>query len=122
MEDQVFNLESKPWEPNEHSSVGKVKVLLDSNLTKSGALKILQLGPNERFNSHEHSFLQLMYFTSGSGILLLDSNQFEIKPGLTVIVHPNQCHTVSNTGDSKMEIMVFETYDITDTDTPFVDF
>ncbi|MCE7737644.1 MAG: cupin domain-containing protein [Candidatus Heimdallarchaeota archaeon] len=122
MEDQVFYLNSKPWIPNDNTSVGKSKVLLDSSMTKSGSLKLMQLAPKEKFNSHEHAYLHLMYFTSGNGILIIDSNEFEIKPGLTAIVLPNQCHTVANTGDDNMEIMVFETYDLNDTDTPFVDF
>ena len=122
MEDQVFYLTNKPWEKSDDTSVGKTKVLLDSTMTKSGSVKLLQLGPNEKFNSHEHVYLHMMYFTSGNGILKIDANEFEIKAGLTAIVLPNQCHAVINTGKENMEIMVFETYDLNDTDTPFVDF
>ncbi len=123
MVDQVFHLDNKQWEDTKHGSVGKFKVLLDSKLTKAGSLKILQLKPNDKFESHEHNFLQLMYFTKGTGKMKLDDLEFEIKPGLTAIVLPNQCHMVENSSyDESMEIMVFETYEMADTDSPFVDF
>lgn len=122
MEDQVFHIDSKVWGPSEHGSIGKSKVLLDSSMTKGSSVKLLQLGPNEVFKSHEHTYLQLMYFTTGNGILIIDSNEFEIKPGLTAIVLPNQCHTISNTSGNNMDLIVFENYDLRETDTPFVDF
>jgi mannose-6-phosphate isomerase-like protein (cupin superfamily) len=122
MDHQVFHLDNRPWEPSSLSDVGRCKMLIDSKLTSSGSLKLMQLGAKETFNSHEHSFLQLMYFTKGTGDLIIDSNHFNIKPGLTAIVLPNQCHTVSNTGDTPMEIMVFETYEVVDSESPFLDF
>ena len=36
MIDQVFHLDNIQWQDSTPSSVGKVKVLLDSKLTKSG--------------------------------------------------------------------------------------
>lgn len=122
MEDNVFYLDDKPWEPSENNTVGRSKTLVDTSMTKNGSLKLMQLGPMETFNSHEHTFLQLMYFTRGTGTLEIDSNKFDIKPGLTAIVLPNQCHTVSNTSDIEMEIIVFESYEYDDEGTPFVDF
>ncbi|MHA2032373.1 MAG: cupin domain-containing protein [Candidatus Kariarchaeaceae archaeon] len=122
MEDQVFHLDKKPWEPSNHGDIGRCKILVGSNLTQKSSLKLMQLESKETFNSHEHSFLQLMYFTKGSGELIVDSNHFNIEPGLTAIVLPNQCHTVSNTGDTPMDIMVFETYELVEDESPFLDF
>ena len=64
-----------------------------------------------------------MYFTKGSGKLKIDDHSFDIKPGLTAIVLPNQCHKVENTSsEESMDIMVFENYEVADTNTPYVDF
>lgn len=123
MIDQVFHLDDLKWQDGTPGSVGKFKMLLDSKLTKSGSLKIIQLKPKDKFESHEHNYLQLMYFTKGIGILKIDDHFFDIKPGLTAIVLPNQCHKVENTSDDEsMDIMVFETYELADTNTPYVDF
>ena len=120
----VFNLDEVPWsiEEGKLSPTGRTKMLIGRDFVKSGSLKIMKLSPNENFNTHEHNFLQLLYFMNGEGKLTVDDDAYQIKPGLVAIVLPNQCHSVSNIGKETINIMVFEAYDVNDSDTPFVDF
>ncbi|MHA2170123.1 MAG: cupin domain-containing protein [Candidatus Kariarchaeaceae archaeon] len=117
--EQIFNSNDRPWKAQKY---GKTKFLVGPEISKSGSLRLLFLEPGERFETHEHTFLQTMYFTSGEGILTLDDKNHKISAGLTVIVLPNQCHSIENTGTTDMEIVVYESYQMTAQDTPFIDF
>lgn len=119
MEKTVFNLDDIPWDLSHN---GMTKMLLGRELIKSGSLKIMKIKPKENFNTHEHNFLQLLYFVDGIGKLTIDDDEYQIKSGLVAIVLPNQCHSVNNFGTESINILVFEAYDINDSDTPYVDF
>ena len=115
----VFNANDIPWEKQK---VGKIKHLLGHELGHSSSIRVMSLATDEEFKTHEHTFVQIMYFTKGSGIVSVDEQSYQINSGLTVIVQPNQCHAVLNTGKDDIEIMIFEIYDIPSDENPFVDF
>ncbi|MHA2250848.1 MAG: cupin domain-containing protein [Candidatus Kariarchaeaceae archaeon] len=119
MIEQVFNAKDKPWQKQK---TGRTKYLIEPDVLKNCSLRLYSLTTDEHFESHDHNFTQIMYFTSGKGKVSIDDQIYEITPGLTVIVLPNQCHSVINTGQSKLEIMVVESYSQTSNDTPFIDF
>ena len=119
MDKQVFNAEDLPWTKEK---VGQRKTLIGSKYTDAASFHLLKLRPKEQFQTHEHSFLQALYFTSGTGILTVDDEPYDITPGLTAIVFPNQYHSVQNTGNDEIEIMIFESYQMKQSDSPFVDF
>ena len=119
MRKHVFNTSDLPWETNH---TGKTKKLIGSEFTNSGSLRLMSIEPDQEFKTHEHDFLQLMYFKNGEGIISVDDQTYEIVPGLTVIVLPHQCHSVFNSGKEDLEIIVFEAYDLNNNENPFVDY
>lgn len=119
MKDQIRHISEIPWKAEE---IGKSKELVGWDLTATSALRLFSLAPGEVFASHEHEFLQCMYFISGKGTVSLDEHQQLASPGLCVTVLPQQWHSVENTGDIALEILVFESIKMQSQDTPFVDF
>lgn len=119
MEEQIFNANEIPWVKTDQ---GKTKVLVGEKYSDTGRFRLFRLDPDQTFNSHEHEFTQCMYFTSGTGKVTVDDREEEITKGLTVIVLPKQCHSITNTGKDPIEIIVFESHDLSSQDTPFVDF
>ena len=61
-------------------------------------------------------------FTDGEGILTIDDELYPIESGVTAIIFPNQCHSVENTSDNAMEVLVVESYNPPENNTPYVDF
>ena len=118
---QVYNVNDKPWETSE-SFGGMTKTIVEKELFSGGSLRIVKIQAHSQFNTHEHEFLQILYFTKGEGILTIDEELHPIEPGTTAIVFPNQCHSVQNTTDADLEIIVVESYNLPDTNTPYVDF
>jgi len=119
MEEQIFNANDMKWVNTDH---GLTKVLLGDQFSKTSRFRIFCLEAGKHFETHEHEFTQCMYFTSGQGEVSVDDRVEKIVPGLTVIVLPKQCHTITNTGDTAIEIIVVEIMENTPQDTPFVDF
>ena len=119
MKDQIFNANDLPWKDSEH---GKTKVLVGDIQSKASRFRLFNLEAGKTFKTHEHDFTQCMYFTKGQGTVSIDDYEATIEPGLTVIVLPKQCHSIFNSGDDDMEIIVFETYEDNLQDTPFIDF
>lgn len=119
MINQIFNSKDKPWD---EQKVGRSKYIVGPEIAKNCSLRLFSLSPGEHFKGHEHNYIQIMYFTSGKGSVSLDDQVLQIKPGLTVVVLPNQCHSVKNSGNSNLEIFVFESYQLNTDDTPFIDF
>lgn len=117
--EQVFNANDIPWEKQKF---GKSKCLVGPEITNTGSLRLLLIASGEHFKSHEQDLLQIMYFISGEGIVSIDDKKYTIDTGLTIIILPNQCHSVKNTGDANLEIMVYESNQINANDTPFIDF
>jgi quercetin dioxygenase-like cupin family protein len=119
VEDQIFDANAKPWIESSH---GRTKVLLGDRYSKTSRFRLFNLKAGEVFTTHEHDFTQCMYFTSGIGEVSVDDTKTKIYPGLTVIVLPQQCHSIVNLGDEEMNVVVFESQEVNLQDTPFVDF
>ncbi len=119
MNDQIIDTSDIPWED---LKIGITKELVGKSLLNSSSIRLFCLRSNEKFESHDHDFIQIMYFLTGDGIVSLDDVKTEVKPGLIVIVKPNQCHAIENTGEKPMDVIVVESYEPVQHNNPWVDF
>ena len=121
MKDRVFNSNDLPWINHEN---GKSKVLLGRSFLGSASLKIFKLSPHSKYETHEHSFIQVMYFPESidSVVIIDDEREYKITAGQVVVVKPNQCHKIINNSDKNLEIIVIESFKKNSQSTPFVDF
>lgn len=121
MEDTSFNINDLPWKDENY---GRGKMILNRDVLGSSSLRLFCLDPHTEFESHEHSNIQVMIFTSmQKGFVLLDGEKrFDIVQDLVVVVKPNQCHRVVNESDEMMKVLVLDSYDAINEGTPFVDF
>lgn len=54
--------------------------------------------PDGFVNLHSHSFYQLIYVVRGDGIFVYGSEQYKMSAGCNFLIHPNQKHSLVNTG------------------------
>lgn len=121
MKDRVFNSKDLPWINHEN---GKSKLLLGRSFLGSASLRIYCLAAGSKIETHEHSFIQVMYFTvnSDSVVIIDEEREYNVTAGLVVVVKPNQCHKIINNSDEDLEILVIESFKENNQSTPFVDF
>ncbi len=119
MNDQIIDTSDIPWID---LKVGITKELVGKKFLNSGSIRLFCLRSKEKFASHDHDYVQIMYFLTGEGIVALDDVETAVKPGLIVIVKPNQCHAIENTGDHPMDVIVVESYEPVHHSSQWVDF
>ncbi|MDH5401009.1 MAG: cupin domain-containing protein [Candidatus Heimdallarchaeota archaeon] len=119
MENQVIDTNKQPWIdlPN-----GMSKILVDKKIGKNSTLRLFKLKPSDIFETHEHNFIQFMYFIKGIGKISIDEQIYDIKSGLSVFILPFQCHSLENTGNTDLELLIYEAYESISDNTPFIDF
>ncbi len=59
---------------------------------------------------HRHNFYSIVWFTQGSGINVIDFEEYNIQPNRLFLTHPNQVHNWSFSEDVKGYILVFEKF------------
>jgi mannose-6-phosphate isomerase-like protein (cupin superfamily) len=69
------------------------------------------LVPGAQAGMHQHVHTEeLFYILSGSGVVTLDGETFEVAPGDVVLTPLMSSHAVVNTGDSDLEYLVIEVF------------
>ncbi|HEY8717867.1 cupin domain-containing protein [Pengzhenrongella sp.] len=67
------------------------------------------LVPGAETGTHQHGHTEeAFYFLSGSGVVTLDGEGFEVQPGDVVLTPVMSDHAVANTGDSDLAYLVIE--------------
>lgn len=62
--------------------------------------------PGEKTRLHQHNKTEELYhITSGSGLMTLDENQFQLEMGDTVSIPPGTPHCIENTGTRDLHIL-----------------
>ncbi|WMI64945.1 helix-turn-helix transcriptional regulator [Aestuariibaculum sp. YM273] len=69
-------------------------IRIKDKIPASDFLKIEVFDVNKRYTKpHKHNkYLELVYFTEGSGFHYLDTTPFEIQPPVAFLIHQNQVH------------------------------
>ena len=119
MIEQIINTDDIPWTD---LKVGITKELVGKSILNSSSIRLFCLRSKEKFASHDHDFVQVMYFLTGDGSVFLDGFETPVKPGLIIVVKPNQCHAIENTGDKPMDVIVVESYEPVHHNNPWIDF
>ena len=108
MKSQVFNVNNIEWTES-HDNVSKTKVIAGTEICPHAVIRLFRLESKETFQKHLHNFVQIMFFVyGGDGEVTLDDEIIEIKKGLTIIIQPEQEHSIKNNSDSHLEFLVFE--------------
>lgn len=70
------------------------QILTYNKITALSDIKIEPFDVSKRYTKpHKHNkYLELVYFTKGSGFHYLDSHPFEIKPPMVFLIHKHQVH------------------------------
>ncbi len=119
--DRYFNINDLPWI---NTNQGMQKKVLGRSVLGSSALKLVCIAPNTKYETHEHSHLQVMIFkkTIDGYVLIDEERKYKIVENMVLVIKPNQCHKVINKSDEMLEILVLESFDAARHSTPFVDF
>ena len=75
-----------------------------NNQNQSLALAIISSGEKTKLHAHQISE-ELYYILSGTGKMTLGDDQFDIKSGDTICIHPGTPHRVENTDQSELKIL-----------------
>ena len=59
---------------------------------------------------HRHSYYSIVWFTQGSGINVVDFNEYEIKPGRAFFISPKQVHNWNYSIDCQGYFIIIEEY------------
>ncbi|MCY3412375.1 MAG: cupin domain-containing protein [Candidatus Heimdallarchaeota archaeon] len=121
MKDLVFHSEEIEWSNDE---LGQSKILLPKSLLGGASVRLYKLDGHSTFESHQHSFLQVMFFQNNAvGKVTIDEErEYLIAKGLIVVIKPYQCHKIENTGNEAIEVLVIESFEDFTQNTPYVDF
>lgn len=97
--------------------------IVGNDICKTANLRFITIPPNKQFESHDHKHLQVFYFLSGEGVIIVDEKEIQISKSLRVVVKPFQEHSIKNTGEHNMDILVFDEFDeCYKFSSPYVDF
>jgi mannose-6-phosphate isomerase-like protein (cupin superfamily) len=119
MIEQIIHTDEIPWTD---LKVGITKELVGKSILNSSSMRLFCLRSKEKFASHDHNFVQIMYFLTGEGSVFLDDVETRVQPGLIVVVKPNQCHAIENYGDKSMDVIVIESYEPLHHQSQWIDF
>jgi mannose-6-phosphate isomerase-like protein (cupin superfamily) len=65
--------------------------------------------PNSTIGYHAHEGNEEIYYIiSGKGIMVVDSEEREVKAGDAIVTYGGSSHGLINTGDENLKILVFE--------------
>ncbi|WP_111830428.1 cupin domain-containing protein [Actinomadura madurae] len=69
------------------------------------------LEPGARAGLHVHSHTEeIWYFLKGTGIIELDGERYDVKPGTIVLTPLNSRHAAWNVGDERLDYVVIEVF------------
>ncbi|MDF2542883.1 MAG: mannose-6-phosphate isomerase [Herbinix sp.] len=67
------------------------------------------LPPNTTIGVHQHGKDEEIYIVlEGTGIMTLDDQTYDVKPGSVIVNKPHGSHGLTNTGSSELKLIVFE--------------
>lgn len=106
-------LEKEPKLTKSHNGNGLLKdvVLFQDEDFQSNIrfFRYMVLPANTSIGFHKHGDNEELYIIlKGNGLMKVNDEEFEVKPGDVIINQPFDSHGLTNTSDCDMEILVFE--------------
>jgi quercetin dioxygenase-like cupin family protein len=68
-------------------------------------MRYFKLGKDGYTPLHRHDWEHLNFFVKGKGIVYVDGKEYEVKPGDTVRIAPNELHQYKNAGEENFEFI-----------------
>lgn len=101
MKEQLFDVNFDPKQVS-YTKVDAIK--LDTKCLYAGRLERIKEW-NEK--PHSHPFCEIMFVISGSGSVVIDEKEYEVKKGDIIVYNPEVKHAESTTGKSGIELAFF---------------
>jgi quercetin dioxygenase-like cupin family protein len=84
----------------------EIRLLLGENAgSKDYLMRYFKLEKDGYTPLHKHDWEHLNFFIKGKGIVKVDGKEYEVKPGDTVRIAPNELHQYKNAGEENFEFI-----------------
>lgn len=101
MKNQTFD---ETFDPKQVAYTKVDAIKLDTKCLYAGRLERIKEW-NEK--PHSHPFCEIMFVISGSGSVVIDEKEYEVKKGDIIVYNPEVKHAESTTGKSGIELAFF---------------
>lgn len=103
------SLEHLPEEAVSHNPAIQKKVMLRSgDLPHLTNFSQAYFAPGQVASGHAHQDMAEVFFVeAGEGIIVIDGEPYELRPGACVAVEPGETHEVKNTGETILVLTYF---------------
>jgi mannose-6-phosphate isomerase-like protein (cupin superfamily) len=105
---KYISLESLPEIPTAHG-VGKKKIMISKDEIPT-LLQFAQatFAPLEIAQAHSHSnAYEIFLIEQGIGLMLINGKEYQLQPGVCIMVEPKEMHEVRNTGKIPLTLTYF---------------
>ena len=93
----------------QETPLGRVrwKTLLSADQTSSSEITMgmAEIPPGERLSMHSHPQAETYYIVEGTGFVVLDGVEHEVKAGSVVFISGDVVHTIGATGDQLLKMV-----------------
>ena len=71
-------------------------------------LSLASFSSGQSSTGHSHRDMYEVFFVNfGRGLIVIDGNSHELKPGVCVVVEPGEEHVLKNSGEEEMRLTYF---------------
>jgi quercetin dioxygenase-like cupin family protein len=68
-------------------------------------MRYFKIGKDGYSPRHRHDWEHLNFFVKGKGVVYVDGKEYEVKPGDTIRIAPNELHQYRNAGEESFEFI-----------------
>ncbi len=106
---KITNLHGVPEESVSHNPAIKKRVMLrQGDIPAITNFSQARFAPGQVANGHSHQDMAEVFFVeAGQGTISIDGQPHPLRPGVCVLVEPDEHHEVSNTGESDLVLTYF---------------
>jgi len=90
----------------------KKKIILDEHdlNCKGTLLQLIKIKPKTEIKPHFHKKMTEVFFIlKGKAVIFIEGKNYRLKPGDTLVCHPNEIHGAKNNSNKEFEYIVFKT-------------
>jgi quercetin dioxygenase-like cupin family protein len=69
------------------------------------AMRVIEIEPGTKFDSHHHPYEHEIYVLAGEGVVTRPDGETPMKPGTALLVEPDELHGYRNTGDVTLKFI-----------------
>jgi quercetin dioxygenase-like cupin family protein len=86
-------------------------ILTEKDLNCKGSLlQVIKINPKTKIEPHFHKKMTEVFFIlKGEAVIFIEGKNYRLKPGDTLVCHPNEVHGAKNDSNEEFEYLVFKT-------------